>query len=97
MTRTAPEPKDEIVTFRVPPSLKAALSDIAAEEAKPVGEVLREMIRQRVKDRERREFEAEALRGARILAKRAKDANSDESRVMDEMEAHFVDVLREWK
>ena len=95
MARTSPEPKGEIITFRIPPALKAALSEIAAEEAKPVGEVLRELIRQRVKDKERREFEAEARRQSLLIAEAAKDPDSDEAQVMRELDANFDEFSRE--
>jgi len=95
MARTSPEPKGEIITFRIPLALKAALSEIAAEEAKPVGEVLRELIRQRVKDKERREFEAEARRQSLLIAEAAKDPSSDEAQVMRELDANFDEFSRE--
>jgi Ribbon-helix-helix protein, copG family len=97
MARTTTEPNAKIVTFRIPPALKAQLCEIAAEEAKPVGELLRDLIRQRVKEKERREFEAEARRQSLLIAEAAKDPNSDEAQVMRELEAHFIDVMREWK
>ena len=95
MARTSSEPKAEIMTFRIPPALKAALVEIAAEEAKPVGEVLRELIKRRVKDKERREFEAEARRQSLLLAELAKDPNSDEAAILRELDANFDEFARE--
>ena len=91
------EPKAEIITFRIPPALKAAFAEIATEEAKPVGELLRELIRERVKQKERREFEAEARRQSMIIAKAAEDPNSDEAAVMRELEADLEEFGKEWK
>ena len=95
MARTSPEANAEIVTFRIPPALKAQLCEIAAAEAKPVGELLRELIRQRVKEKERREFEAEARRQSLLLAELAKDPNIDEAAILRELDASFDEFARE--
>ena len=73
MARTSPEPNADIITFRIPPALKTAFAKIAREEAKPVGELLRDLIRERIKRKERLEFEAEARRQSLIIAKEAAD------------------------
>ena len=54
--------KVETVTFRIDADLKTAFSEAAAEESKPVGELLRELVRERVEQRRRRQFESEARR-----------------------------------
>ena len=41
--------------------------------------------------------EAEARRQSLECAATARDPNSDEAQVMREMEAHFEEVMREWK
>src|SRR6266478_712372 len=97
MTRTSAEPNADIITFRIPPALTAAFAEIAREEAKPVGELLRDLIRERVKRKERLEFEAEARRQSLIIAKAAEDPNSDEAAVMRELDALFDESVREWK
>jgi len=97
MTRTSAEPNADIITFRIPPALKAAFAEIAREEAKPVGELLRDLIRERVKRKERLEFEVEARRQSLIIAKAAEDPNSDEAAVMRELDALFDESVREWK
>ncbi len=97
MARTSAEPNADIITFRIPPALKAAFAEIAKHEAKPVGELLRELIRERVKQKERRAFEAEARRQSMIIAKAAEDPNSDEAAVMRELDALFDESVREWK
>lgn len=85
--------KTEIVTFRLDAVLKDEFAGIAAEEDKPVGELLRE----HVKRRKRPAFEAEARRQCEVLNAAARNPDSDEAPVMRELEAHFVDVMREWK
>lgn len=91
------ETKTETITFRIDAALKDQLAEIAETQAKPMGEVLRELVRDHIKQKRRREFEAEARRQSLLLAEAAKDPNSDEAQIMREMEAHFVDVMREWK
>jgi hypothetical protein len=59
--------------------------------------LLRELIRERVKQKERREFEAEARRQCEIINAAARDANSDEAAVMRELEADLEDFAKEWK
>lgn len=89
--------KSEIVTFRLDAALKDEFAGIAEEEAKPVGELLRELVREHVKRRKRLAFEAEARRQCEVLNAAARDPDSDEAQVMRELEAHFADVMREWK
>jgi hypothetical protein len=48
MTQTGNGSKAETVTFRIDPALKAAFAEIAERESKPVGELLRELVRARV-------------------------------------------------
>ncbi|HWD58592.1 MAG TPA: ribbon-helix-helix protein, CopG family [Stellaceae bacterium] len=91
------ETKTETVTFRLEAALKDEFAEIAEAERKPVGELLRDLVRQHVKQRKRLAFEAEARRQCAVINAAAQDPNSDEARVMREMEAHFVDVMREWK
>jgi uncharacterized membrane protein len=92
-----PEAKTETITFRIEAELKDEFTEIAGKEAKPVGELLRELVREHIKQRKRREFEAEARRQSLECAALAADPNSDEAQVMREMEAHFADVMRDWK
>jgi predicted DNA-binding protein len=92
-----PETKTETVTFRLEAALKDQLAELAETEHKPVGELLRELVQQHVKQRKRLAFEAEARRQCEILNAAAQDPNSDEAQVMRELEAHFAEVMREWK
>jgi hypothetical protein len=91
------ETKTETVTFRIEAALKDEFAEIAEAEHKPMGELLRELVKQHVKQRKRLVFEAEARRQSLECAALAADPNSDEAQVMREMEAHFADVMREWK
>ena len=97
MARTSAEPNADIITFRIPPALKIAFAEIARAEAKPVGELLRDLIRERVKQKERREFEAEARRECLEINAAARDPNSDEAAVMRELEADLEEFSKEWK
>ena len=97
MARTSAEPNADIITFRIPPALKTAFAEIARQEAKPVGELLRDLIRERVKQKERREFEAEARRECLEINASARDPNSDEAAVMRELEADLEEFSKEWK
>ena len=97
MARTSTDHKAEIITFRVPPELKAAFAEIAHAEDKPVGELLRELIRERIEQKKRREFEAEARRQSLEAAALAQDPNSDEAAVMRELEADLEEFHKEWK
>jgi hypothetical protein len=91
------ETKTETVTFRIDAALKDEFAEIAEAEAKPVGELLRELVREHVKRRKRLAIEVEARRQSLECAAAAQDPNSDEAAVLREMEAHFADVMREWK
>lgn len=89
--------KTEIVTFRIDAALKDEFAGIAVEEDKPVGELLRELVREHVKRRKRLAFEAEARRQCELLNAEARDPNSDEAQVMREIEGDLLYFLDEWK
>ncbi|HEY1798011.1 MAG TPA: ribbon-helix-helix protein, CopG family [Stellaceae bacterium] len=89
--------KTEIVTFRIDAALKDEFAGIAEAEDKPVGELLRELVREHVKRRKRLAFEAEARRQCELLNAAARDPNSDEAQVMRELDANFEDFAKEWK
>ena len=95
MARTSADPNTDVLTLRIPPALKAAFTEIAVEEAKPVGELLRELIRERVMQKQRREFEAEARRQCLVINAVAQDPNSDEAAVMRELDANFDEFARD--
>jgi len=87
----------ETVTFRIEKELKTAFAEIAAEESKSVGALLRELVRHCVERRARRHFEAEARRQSLELAAAARNPNSGEAAVMRELNANVVEFAREWK
>ena len=89
--------KAEILTFRIDPSLKREVSRIARTERKPVGELLRELVQERVDRKRRLAFEAEARRQSLLVAAAAQDPDSDEAAVMRELDANFEEFAREWK
>lgn len=97
MTPISTSPKAETVTFRIDPELKAALAEIAEREAKPVGELLRELVRERVEQRQRREFEAEARRQSLEAAAAARDPNTDEAVAMRELDTDLEEFTDEWR
>ena len=97
MSRTTVDQKADTLTFRLAPALKADLAALAAKEAKPVGELLRELVHERIKHEKRREFEAEAHRQCQIINAAAQDPNSDEAAVMRELDAHLDSLADEWK
>jgi predicted transcriptional regulator len=87
----------ETLTFRIAPELKAAFAEIAEAEAKPIGELLRELVRQRVAEQRRREFEAEARRQSLEAAAAARNPESDEAAIMRELDAHLAEGIDGWK
>jgi hypothetical protein len=89
--------KVETVTFRIDSALKTAFAQIAAEESKPVGELLRELVRDRVERKARREFEADARRQSLESAAAAQDPRGDEAAVLRELEAELEGFSDEWK
>jgi len=97
MPRTSAALKAETLTFRIEPKLKSALAKIARAEHRPVGEVLRDLVRSRIERGRRRAFEAEARRESLILAEAARDPNSDEAAMMRELEADLTAFADEWK
>jgi hypothetical protein len=89
--------KVETVTFRIDSALKTAFAQIAAEESKPVGELLHELVRDRVERKVRREFAAEARRQSLEAAAAAQDQRNDEAAVLRELEAELEGFSDEWK
>jgi uncharacterized membrane protein len=97
MPRTSPAPKVETMTFRLEPALKAAFVRIAGEEHKPIGELLRELVRERVERTRRRVFISEARRQSLEAAKAAARPGSDEAAVMRELDGDLREFVDEWK
>jgi hypothetical protein len=89
------ETKTETITFRIDSTLKDEFAQIAEEQARPVGELLRELVREHIRQKKRREFEVEARRQSLLLADAARDPNSDEFAILRALEANFDEFARE--
>ena len=89
MPRSSDVLKGETFTFRLEPALKAALTRSAEKERVHPGELLRNLVRAHLADRERRAFEAEARRQSLAIASRAGQSDSDETQVMQEIESEL--------
>ena len=87
----------ETVTFRIDTILKTALAGVAAEESKPIGEWLREMVRERVEQKKRREFETEARRQSREAAGAAAQPQSDAAAALHELDIDLEEFRDEWQ
>lgn len=99
MPRTSEHPKQDSFNFRIDPALKAAFVAAAEAEDKPAASLLRDFMRAYVARRERRVFTVEAQRQSRAIARRASDPESDEARVLRELDALLEadDFSAEWK
>ena len=89
--------RGDSVTFRLDPSLKTELAGLAERQHKSLGELLREMARERVERERRVAFEAEARRQCLEAAAVARDTSTDEHRVMRELEADLDEFGNEWR
>ena len=89
MPRSSDALKGQTFTFRLEPALKAALTRSAEEERIQPAELLRDLVRAYLADRERRAFEAEARRQSRAIAARAGQPDSDDAQVMREIEGQL--------
>jgi hypothetical protein len=87
--------KAETLTFRIEPALKQALSKVADEEHKPVGQLLRELVRERIERRRRRAFESEARRQSAEAAAAA--PNGDEAAMLRWLDASVDTLVDVWK
>ncbi len=87
----------DTLTFRLDPESKATLAEKALAESKPVGEILRELVRAFVEQERRYKFVAEAQRQSLECASRAADSHSDEAAVRREMEGDLQFFAEEWK
>lgn len=76
-----PAVHDSTLTLRLGSELKTVLEETALAESKPVGEVVRGLIRDFAQHKRRREFVAEARRQSRILAAAA-NSSDDEAQAM---------------
>jgi predicted transcriptional regulator len=97
MTATTTDAKVEMVTARLDPALKADLAELARQESKAMGELLRDLIREHIARKKRQEFEAEAHRQSLETAAAARDPQSDEAQVMRELDIGLGEFADEWK
>lgn len=74
--------KTDTLTIRIDPGLKAALAEVAQDEDKPLGRLLRELIQERIERKRRHDFEAEARRQSALIASAAADPESDEAAIL---------------
>lgn len=89
--------KGDTVTFRIDPGLKAELVNVAGRHHQSLGELLRNLARDRVAAEHRRAFEAEARRQSLEAAAASSDQRSDEHAVMRELESDLEAFDDEWK
>ena len=89
--------KGDTVTFRIDPGLKAELANVASRHHQSLGELLRNLARDRVAAEHRHAFEAEARRQSLEAAAAARDPHSDEHAVMRELESDLGEFDDEWK
>ena len=88
--------KGESITFRLDPALKAALSDLAEREGKSLGEFLRELARDRIRQARRLSFEREAQWQSIAAAAAAARPGTDEHAVMQELDDDLESFGNEW-
>ena len=89
----------ETFTFRLDPDLKAALARSASDAHMQPAELLRQLVREHLAQKERQAFEIEARRQSLSIAQRASQQNPDEAEVLRYMEAALEcdDFAAEWK
>ena len=90
MPRTSVHRKETSFNLRVDPALKAAFTAAAEAEDKPAAQVVRDLMRAYVKQREREAFREQARRDSLAAAQAAKDPNSDEAQIMRELDANLA-------
>lgn len=97
MPRISAHPKEESFNFRVDPRLKAAFQEATATEDISAAQVIRNFMRAYIEQKKRNHFAVEMRRQAAILADAARDPNTDEARVMRELEHDLQYFSEEWK
>ncbi len=99
MARTSQSRKEDHFNFRLDPALKVAFTRATEADAKPAAQVIRDLMRGYVQQREQQIFTAEARRQSIEAAACARDPASDEHVSLQEYAAfldedHFADT---WK
>jgi predicted transcriptional regulator len=96
MKRLDKRDKADTVTFRLDFALKRELTQLAEHSGQSLGELLRDMARERVAQERRQAMHAEARRQSMAIAERARDPNTDEYAMMRELEAEVANIADEW-
>lgn len=78
--------KRSMVTFRVEPEVKRELSRLAKKDKKSLAALMRELAHKRIETENREEYEAEARRQSLEIAERARTPDTDDHRMMRELE-----------
>jgi hypothetical protein len=91
MARTGPHSKEASFNLRIDPALKAAFTAAALAQDKPAAQLVRDLMRAYVKQRERRVFEAKARRQSDLLAEAGAEPESDDYIIISEIEAELED------
>ena len=89
MSRAGSQVRDDTFNFRVDPALKSDFQAAARAQHRPAAQVIRHFMRDYVQRQRRRDFLAEADRQSRAIAARAADPNSEEAKVLRELDAAF--------
>ena len=99
MPRTSRTPKAATFTFRLDPALKAGLARCAAAADVQPAELMRTLVQNHLRERERRVFEIEARRQSLAVAGRVDDPTDDDAQVVRELAAALDDdtAFAEWK
>lgn len=84
------------VTFRLDHATKSKLTRLAKRDHRSLGALLRELAHERVIREQQRVFELEARRQSLEAAEAARDPESDEAKVMRELEDDLAEFADEW-
>jgi hypothetical protein len=97
MSRPVTDPITDLLVVPLPPDMKAEFTAIAEKQAKPVGELLRELIDERLKLECRRELQAEAECRRLEPAAAPQHPDIDEAAILRELKAHLDSLAAVWK
>jgi predicted DNA-binding protein len=91
-----PDDPKEPVNFRLGRSYKEALDRLAAEQARPAAQLVREAVERYVREQARAAWEAEARRQAAEIAEAVQRPGSDEAEMARFLDANLEDFAKEW-
>ncbi len=95
MVETTPRRSQKPFQLRIDPQVKAAFGKAAEAERRPPSELVESFMRAFVRRSERRALEARVRRDTREAAALSRSPESDEFKVMEEIEAEFAEVWGE--